>query len=68
MFRIQPPVESKLTQTNRILLVEDEDLIREMVVIALEEEGFEVHTATNGREALNMLQNPNLNETKLAPD
>ena len=65
---IQPPVESKLTQTNRILLVEDEDLIREMVVIALEEEGFEVHTASNGREALNMLQNPNLSQAKLAPD
>ena len=65
---IQPPVESKLTQTNRILLVEDEDLIREMVVIALEEEGFEVHTASNGREALNMLQNPNLTQAKLAPD
>ncbi len=65
---IQPPVESKLTQTNRILLVEDEDLIREMVVIALEEEGFEVHTASNGRAALNMLQNPNLTQAKLAPD
>ncbi len=65
---IQPPVESKLTQTNRILLVEDEDLIREMVVIALEEEGFEVHTASNGRTALNMLQNPNLSQAKLAPD
>ncbi len=65
---IQPPVESKLTQTNRILLVEDEDLIREMVVIALEEEGFEVHTASNGREALNILQNPNLTQAKLAPD
>ncbi len=65
---IQPPVESKLTQTNRILLVEDEDLIREMVVIALEEEGFEVHTASNGRAALNMLQNPNLSQAKLAPD
>ena len=53
----QAPTESKLAQKNRILLIEDEDLIRDMVVIALEEEGYEVKTASNGREALNILQN-----------
>ena len=64
----QVTTESKLAQTNRILLVEDEDLIREMVVIALEEEGYEVHTATNGRSALSMLQNSDRMGTKLTPD
>ena len=49
---IHTPNESKLTQKNSILLVEDEDLIREMVVMALEEEDYEVHTASNGRAAL----------------
>jgi two-component system phosphate regulon response regulator PhoB len=39
-----------------------------MVVIALEEEGYEVYTANNGRVALNMLQNPDLSKVKLTPD
>ncbi|MGL6344796.1 MAG: response regulator transcription factor [Waterburya sp.] len=64
----QTSVEAKLSPKNRILLIEDEDLIREMVVIALEEEGYEVYTANNGRAALNMLQNPDLTKAKLTPD
>lgn len=71
MLSIETPqvtTESKLAQTNRILLVEDEDLIREMVVIALEEEGYEVHTATNGRAALGMLQNTDRKAVKFTPD
>jgi two-component system phosphate regulon response regulator PhoB len=64
----QTSVEAKLSPKNRILLIEDEDLIREMVVIALEEEGYEVYTANNGRVALNMLQNPDLSKVKLTPD
>ncbi|MGK7871787.1 MAG: response regulator transcription factor [Xenococcaceae cyanobacterium] len=46
----------KLAQKNRILVVEDEDLIREMIVLALEEEGYEVVTASDGRDALNFFQ------------
>ena len=64
----QAPTESKLAQKNRILLIEDEDLIRDMVVIALEEEGYEVKTASNGREALNILQNSELTTAKFTPD
>lgn len=52
-------IESELTPKNRILLVEDEELIREMITIALEEEGYEVETTNNGRTALNLLQNSN---------
>ena len=51
----QAHADSQLTQKNRILLIEDEDLIREMVVVALEEEGYEVHTVNNGRAALSLL-------------
>jgi two-component system phosphate regulon response regulator PhoB len=40
----------------RILVVEDEDLIREMLVLALEEEGYEVETAIDGRTAIECLQ------------
>lgn len=47
----------ELTRRSRILLVEDEDLIRDTIVLALEEEGYEVITATDGRAALTLLQN-----------
>lgn len=60
--------KSKLAQTNRILLIEDEELIRDMIVVALEEEGYEVHTANNGRAALNMLQSPDFSRDKFNPD
>ena len=38
--------------TGLILVVDDDDAIREMIQDALELEGFQVSTATNGREAL----------------
>ncbi|MGF1490455.1 MAG: winged helix-turn-helix domain-containing protein [Prochloraceae cyanobacterium] len=53
---------SELIHNNRILVVEDEDLIRDTIVMALEEEGYEVICAGNGQEALNLLQN-NTEET-----
>lgn len=46
----------KLSQTYRILVVEDEEVIRQMLVLALEEEGYEVICAQNGRNALALLQ------------
>ncbi len=51
-------------QTSRILVVEDEELIREMLVLALEEEGYEVITAGDGRVAVENLKNsePNSGE------
>jgi two-component system, OmpR family, phosphate regulon response regulator PhoB len=54
-----PPSSSQtdLTQKGRILVVEDESLIRDMVVVALEDEGYELVTAGDGRTALNILQN-----------
>ena len=64
----QANAETKLGQKNRILLVEDEDLIREMVVVALEEEGYEVITANDGRAALSMLQNPDRDRANFTPD
>ncbi|HEY9671798.1 MAG TPA: response regulator transcription factor [Waterburya sp.] len=52
----QSPSRPELAQAARILVVEDEDLIREMLVLALEEEGYEVITAVDGRAALALLQ------------
>ena len=64
----QAPSESELAQKHRILLVEDEDLIGDMIVVALEEEGYEVKTASNGRTALNMMQSVDSTATKIIPD
>jgi two-component system, OmpR family, phosphate regulon response regulator PhoB len=40
----------------KILVVEDEALIRETIELALQEEGFEVRTIADGRTALDLLQ------------
>lgn len=58
------PPRTEIGQMSRILVVEDEDLIREMVVLALEEQGYAIATAADGRGALALLQNvePTLGE------
>ncbi|MGK7915318.1 MAG: response regulator transcription factor [Prochloraceae cyanobacterium] len=58
----------ELVQKNRILVVEDEDLIQDMIVLALEEEGYEVAGVSNGREALNLLQDPEVDSSKFPFD
>jgi len=50
----------KIQLTSRILLIEDEELIRNMIALNLEEEGYEVIKANNGREALNILERQHL--------
>ncbi len=44
------------TVTNRILVVEDEESIRELIVLGLEEEGFEVVAVADGQTALTQCQ------------
>ena len=44
------------TVTNRILVVEDEESIRELLVMGLEEEGFEVVAVGDGQTALSKCQ------------
>ncbi|MEL6937686.1 MAG: response regulator transcription factor [Cyanobacteria bacterium J06598_1] len=39
----------------KVLLVEDEELIRETIALSLADEGFEVYVADNGQKALAML-------------
>lgn len=59
MYTSEPakyPSTTDIGQANRILVVEDEELIREMVVLALEAEGYEVLTATDGRSAIESLK------------
>ncbi len=44
------------TQSKKILLVEDEDFIRELYVRQLTKEGFQVKSAVDGQSGLNMLK------------
>ncbi|NEO86654.1 MAG: response regulator transcription factor [Spirulina sp. SIO3F2] len=46
---------SELTTTPRVLVVEDETLIREMVCLALQEQGHDVVVAIDGRAAFELL-------------
>lgn len=55
-------------QTSRILVVEDEELIQEMLVVALEEEGYGVTTARDGRSAVESLKNFETNSGELPFD
>ncbi|MBR8834628.1 MAG: response regulator transcription factor [Stigonema ocellatum SAG 48.90 = DSM 106950] len=50
------PSTTDLGQRSRILVVEDEELIREMLILALEEEGYGVVTASEGRSAVEYLK------------
>ena len=54
-----PPSSSnnQLNQTPRILVIEDEDLIRNMINVALKEEGYEVIELNDGQNALSFLKN-----------
>lgn len=47
---------STLGTTNRILVVEDEELIREMLVLGLEEQGYDVVAVADGQTALSWCQ------------
>lgn len=46
-----------ISQCDGVLIVEDDSCIRETVKEVLEMEGYRVHTAENGREALELLRN-----------
>lgn len=62
------PSKPTVTQATRVLVVEDEDLIREMVVLALKDEGYEVISTKDGREALNLFQDSTSNGRELTFD
>ena len=50
------PRTGDLTGTGRLLVVEDEDAVRRFVVTALKSKGYEVHQASNGVEALDVME------------
>lgn len=51
-----------MDSTKRVMVVDDEDDIRDTLALVLESEGYEVTTAANGRDALDRL------DGALAPD
>lgn len=62
----QNPPNPSVVNTHRILVVEDEDVIRDMIVLALEDEGYEITAVSDGRTALNLLQQEAKNPTATA--
>jgi two-component system phosphate regulon response regulator PhoB len=54
MLSLELTKSSQPVKLGRVLIVEDEELIRETVALALREEGYEVLMAEDGRTALEM--------------
>lgn len=52
---LRDSTRTDIQQRTSILVVEDEELIQEMLSVALEDEGFAVTTASDGRSAINYL-------------
>ena len=52
----ESPSRLAVGQAGRILLLEGEDLLREMLALALKEQGYEVVVTSDGRNALPSVQ------------
>jgi two-component system, OmpR family, phosphate regulon response regulator PhoB len=60
------PVGQPMGQIGRIFLLETEELLREMLALALEEQGYEVAVALEGRNVLPRLQSSAFNPNELS--
>ena len=49
-----------MTQTNKILIVDDEQHVRQLLSKVLRKEGYEIYTAADGREGLQIFQDNNI--------
>jgi len=58
MLTLEANKPQKMARLGTVLVVEDEALIRDSIVLALMEEGYEVVVAEDGRTALNLIQQP----------
>jgi two-component system phosphate regulon response regulator PhoB len=54
MLTLETPKSSSEVKLGRVLVVEDEELIRETIALALADEGYDVLTAEDGRVALDI--------------
>lgn len=55
MQKVTPRLSSIANAQERILIIDDEDLIRETVALALIDEGYQVITAESGQRALELI-------------
>lgn len=55
MIALEASLSSRATMLGHVLVVEDEDIIRETIALALAEEGYNVITAEDGRSALKII-------------
>jgi len=62
----RPTVGQSMGQIGRIFLLETEELLREMLALALEVQGYEVVVALDGRNVLPMLQGSAFNPNELS--
>ncbi len=58
MLTLEANKPQKMARLGTVLVVEDEALIRDSIVLALVEEGYEVVVAEDGRTALDLIQQP----------
>ncbi len=58
MLTLEANKSQKMARLGTVLVVEDEALIRDSIVLALAEEGYEVVVAEDGRSALDLIQKP----------
>lgn len=61
LYDIMVPERGRILKHNRILVVEDDKDIIEILELYLTNNGFEVKKATNGKEALNIIEKDNIN-------
>jgi two-component system phosphate regulon response regulator PhoB len=60
--------QNNLNAKQRIFVVEDEDLIRDTIVLALSEEGYDIIAASDGRTALKQIQDLEANSSEFPFD
>jgi len=68
IFAIQPGFKTHAERPRRILVVEDEEAIRDFIRLALEDEGYEVVTANDGQQALEVLSPAHTGQPAYRPD
>lgn len=56
----EPPVERHVSPAGRVLIVDDDGTIRDIVSMALSADGYEVMAASNGRDALALIDQTEL--------
>lgn len=66
---IEPQIQPNLrVGLGRVLIVEDEELIRETIALGLAEEGFDILTAEDGLSALDLLGGTSVSSRTSRPD